>query len=108
MLKSLSGIDNLYDKSVLMFFSFITGNISYMKKERTLGKIIFQTVYGFTLFVFHWILWGYGVYGAFYFANRTSDIFGFFLFGIGCCMGLTNSVQFTKKYYQLYRGVKGE
>lgn len=103
MLKALSGIDNLYDKSIYMFFDFITGNRKYIVKVKKHSKQVFQIIYGMLLFCFHWLLWVYAAYGMYYLVNDLSVMLGYILLGATCCIGLFNSIHFTKAYYSSYK-----
>lgn len=103
MVKAISGMDNLYDKSIYMFFALVTGNKKYIVRVKKRSERIFQIIYGMLLYCFHWLLWGYAAYGMYYLGKNISAMFGYILLAATCCIGLINSIQFTKKYYSSYK-----
>jgi len=69
-------------------------------------KKIAITLYGLFLFVFHWGLWGYGIFGMYYFVEKyMPGIKIITLFAMGS-IGIINGVKFTMYYISMYRKQK--
>jgi len=93
IIKSLSGIDNLYDKSISAFLRVI----SFRRNKNTAAKPMMM-FYGFFLFVFHWGLWIYGTVMMYYTFTKHNVPFAATIITALSVIGLLNCVKFTKKY----------
>lgn len=106
MIKAITGIDNLYDKSILLFVQMLLDTKGYIKVIVKSRKKIAITLYGLFLFVFHWGLWGYGIFGMYYFVEKyMPGIKIITLFAMGS-IGIINGVKFTMYYISMYRKQK--
>lgn len=104
IIKSLTGIDNLYDKSLMLFILFCFNIKKFMKIKNSPIKKGFVTFYGAFLYFFHWLLWLYGIIGFYITLNNYLEInITRILAGIVAVIGLTNCITFTKKYIKLYQ-----
>ena len=93
IIKSLSGIDNLYDKSISAFLKFI----SFRRNKNTATKPMMM-FYGFFLFVFHWGLWIYGTVMMYFTFIKHNVPFATVIITALSVIGLFNCIKFTKKY----------
>lgn len=99
ILKAASGIENLYDKSILTFFMMILTREKLISKKKCI-----LSLYGSLIFLFHWLFWGYAVYliyefiiGKIYFFIAISIVI------ILSLIALKNCIDFTRKYFRIYK-----
>lgn len=106
MTKALVGVDNLYDKSILLFIQLLFDIKDYQAVTMKPVKKIVVTLYGMLVFLFHWGLWAYGIYGVYYSIREhipELKIFSLLLLGV---IGMTNCIKFTMRYISLHKKQK--
>lgn len=103
ILKSISGIDNLYDKSICLFLASFMDRKNYLKCSMSTWKKLFVRVYGMFVYLFHWILWACTAYGVFYMLNNKEwNYVGYIFAGIVIIVGIWDSIKYSKQYYTKY------
>lgn len=103
IMKSLIGIDNLYDKSILLFFDAIFSWKKFSSFKLNLGKKIVVAIYGGLVFLFHWLLWIYGGYSVYNIAEKYIFDYKYVVLIALIAFGYINCVKFTKRYIKLYK-----
>lgn len=104
IVKSISGVDNLYDKSIILFFTLILNIRQCIVIQISLWKKCLLTVYGMLIFLFHWLFWGYSIYVISSFKLDALNIqIRIVLTAALIIIGLMNCIKFTFKYHSLYK-----
>ncbi len=106
ILKSILGIDNLYDKGIVLFYKCIFSFRKFSKDNMSLKRKLFLTAYGASSFIFHWLIWVYSIVGLNLTFERYIDApeyISITLLSILAIVGSINCVIFSKKYYVLYK-----
>lgn len=104
MIVSISGIHNLYDKSIILFFAMLQDVKAYMEIPVTHGKKIMLSLYGGINLLFQWIFWLYciGALNRFvqnYMSYRISYVAVWILYAVIAL----NTIIFVRRYIIKYK-----
>jgi putative peptide zinc metalloprotease protein len=106
ILKSVLGIDNLYDKGIVLFYECIFSLSKFSKNNMSLKRKLFLTAYGACSFIFHWLIWFYSIIGlnlTFQRYINAPEYIRITLLSVMAIIGIINCIIFSKNYYVLYK-----
>ncbi len=106
ILKSILGIDNLYDKGIVLFYKCILNFRNFIKDNMSLKRKLFLTAYGACSFIFHWLIWFYSIVGlnlTFQKYINAPEYIRITVLSVIAIVGIINCVIFSKKYYVIYK-----
>ncbi|MCL2146181.1 MAG: hypothetical protein FWH52_00115 [Synergistaceae bacterium] len=103
LLGAVLGIDNLYDKSIVVFLCFIFrfpefGKLKMSKIEKTLTSL-----YGFVCFIFNPVFWGYVVFGSYWYLGNYGIIPALIVPIVLITFLLISNINFCLKYHSIFR-----
>lgn len=104
IIRSFIETDNLYDKSIGMFFKLIFNFKAYKKIVLESNKNIFMTAYGASCFLFHWIFWLYTIYVIDVLLKRIviGRVNTILVLALGIVV-FYNCITYTYRYYKKYK-----
>lgn len=103
ILKSITGIDNLYDKSVSLVYMMTLNPEQYRKLHMNVIRKMLMTLYGIIIYAFHWLLWIYSIYAL---KDLLSLNFAYLEYGLITVLGvlgLGSCISYTRKYLKSYK-----
>ena len=106
MLKALTGVDNLYDKCLSMFYMACFRRKQLKNTMFSWPHKCMAIFYGLLLYTFHWGLWILGIFGVYLTLQKyTSDWSCMAVIAVLIIIGVINCLRFTRKYYKQYQCV---
>jgi uncharacterized membrane protein len=103
ILKSITGIDNLYDKSISLVYMLILNIKLYKILKIGILRKSMMTLYGTVIYAFHWILWIYSIYTISELFQWNSAYLEYGVILLLSVVGITNCVSYTRKYFRSYK-----
>ncbi|MBU3229209.1 hypothetical protein [Clostridium algidicarnis] len=104
ILKAFCRIDNLYDKSIILFLQLIYDFKGFCKNNIVGKKKFFMTFYGGVNLLFHLIFWSYSIRYVYLIFNDY--VMGYLMIIVFLILGIIvmiNSVKFLRKYNNIYK-----
>jgi putative peptide zinc metalloprotease protein len=104
ILKSVTGVDNLYDKSLIMFYTFLLDFKSFYSAQMKLKHKMLMSLYGMLIFLFHWMLWFYSFYAVWHYSEGWKyEYIRSALLALFAVLCLRNCIKFVLNYYREYK-----
>lgn len=103
IVKSLTGIDNLYDKSVSLLYMLILSCRGYCGLKISIFRKILMTLYGMVIYAFHWLLWILSIYTIHDLIHWKSVYLQYGVILMFAALGLSSCISYTRKYFRNYK-----